>query len=393
MNLILHIGTNKTGTTALQKFLSFNRGKLTKYGIHYATPPDSYNFNSVVRAPRCSTHDAPSWALLPRYHLVEKQDEIFGQFFLDHLNHAEREGFHTIVASSEALYCMPIHLYDPGDGKVCVDTLAQIECLRAAIPSSVNCRIVCYVRRPDRYLESLYNQCVKQGMFTGEIGVFAGIVEDMLDYHRCLSMWRKVFGDSNMEVRVYETALPNLVHDFLRYVLHLHECSLFAKAGLRVNKRLGRDLIEYIRLLNSNIPCSERTFDEKICTLVDDRIANPSGNHEYLSPDERAALLSRLKPSMERLRTDFALPAFPRFSLEAARASWQPYPGLSLEKRREIEFHYNAVQRQIGFRVERLLIRAASLTRRRLPFLSWLLDFARGSGIRRLVLEATSRFR
>ncbi|RWK15767.1 MAG: hypothetical protein E5X49_15565 [Mesorhizobium sp.] len=393
MNLILHIGTNKTGTTALQKFLSFNRRKLTKYGIHYATPPDSYNFNSVVRAPRCSTRDAPSWALLPRYHLVEKQHEIFGQFFLDHLNYAEREGFHTIVASSEALYCMPIHLYDPGDGKVCVDTLAQIECLRAAIPSSVNCRIVCYVRRPDRYLESLYNQCVKQGMFTGEIGEFASIVEDMLDYHRCLSMWRKVFGDSNTEVRVYETALPNLIHDFLRYVLHLHESSLFAKAGLRVNERLSRDLTEYIRLLNKNIPCSERTFDEKICSLVDERIANPSGNHEYLSPDERAALLSRLEPSMERLRTEFALSAFPQFDYESAKATWRPHPGLSPEKRREIECHYKAAQGWIGFRLERIFKQAASMARRRLPFLSFVLDFVRASGMRRILLVAINRLK
>src|SRR5437870_1974253 len=127
MKLILHIGTNKTGTTALQKFLSINRRKLIKHGIYYATPPNIHNFNSVVRAPRRSAHDAPSWALLPRYHLVAKQDEILGKFFLDHLDHAERKGSHTIVASSEALYCMPIHLYDPGDGKVCVDTLAQIE--------------------------------------------------------------------------------------------------------------------------------------------------------------------------------------------------------------------------------------------------------------------------
>ncbi|MGX9115458.1 hypothetical protein ACWTU6_01980 [Mesorhizobium sp. BHbsci] len=70
----------------------------------------------------------------------------------------------------------------------------------------------------------------------------------------------------------------------------------------------------------------------------------------------------KFRPSMERLRTEFTLPPFPRFNLDSARASWQPYPGLSLEMRREIEFHSNAVQRQVGFRLERLVIRASSLT-------------------------------
>ncbi|RWH84610.1 MAG: hypothetical protein EOQ86_02460 [Mesorhizobium sp.] len=393
MKLILHIGTNKTGTTALQQFLSINRKELGKHGIYYATPPDTHNFNSVVRAPRRSMDGAPSWALLPRYHLVARQDEILGKFFVDHLVHAEREGAHTLVASSEALYCMPIHLHNPGDKNVCVDTLAQIECLRAAIPSSVNCRIICYVRRPDQYLESLYTQCVKRGMFTGEIAEFVKIVDDMLDYHRCLSMWQKVFGGSNTEARVFETALPNLIHDFLRYVLHLQESSLFAKASPRVNERLSRDLIESIRLLNKDIPCSKRTFDQRIYALVDERIADPSSNHEYLSPDERAGLLSRLEPSMERLRTEFALPAFPQFDYEAAKAAWRSYPGLSFERIQEIECHYKDAQAHMGFRLERVFKRIASIARRKLPFLSFVLDFVRASRMHRILLVAVKRFK
>jgi hypothetical protein len=378
MRLILHIGTGKTGTTALQQFLSVNRTTLSTNGVYYATPADEHNFNSVVKA-----------------HLLPTQHDVMGRFFIDHLSNAERRGFHTTVASSENLYCMTRHSYDPATNKFPADPLAEerflIARLRSAIPNSVDVRIVCYVRRPDHYLESTYTQRVKGGLFAGNIAQFVSIGGYMLDYHRCLSIWREVFGNIDMAVRLYETALPSVMHDFFRYVLHLQDSSSFAKAGLRANERLSRDLIEYIRLLNEDSPCSKKTFDQKIYALVDKRIANPSSSYEYLSPDERAGLLSRLEPSMERLRTEFSLPPFPPFSLEAARASWQPYPGLSLEKRQEIEFHYNAVQRQVGFRLERLLLRAASLARRRLPFLSWLLDFARGSGLRRLLLEATSR--
>ena len=95
---------------------------------------------------------------------------------------------------------------------------------------------------------------------------------------------------------------------------------------------------------------------------------------------------------MKRLQAEYSLPLFPQFDLDAAKATWQPYPGLSLEKRQEIEFHYKAVQAQMGFRMERFLRRWASFTRKRLPFLSSVFDFARGSGIRRLLIEATNRF-
>ena len=39
MKLIVHIGTHKTGTTALQQFLHANRAPLAARGFHYATPP------------------------------------------------------------------------------------------------------------------------------------------------------------------------------------------------------------------------------------------------------------------------------------------------------------------------------------------------------------------
>ena len=42
MKLILHIGTHKTGTTALQRFLHSNREPLAVQGIHYATPGHGY---------------------------------------------------------------------------------------------------------------------------------------------------------------------------------------------------------------------------------------------------------------------------------------------------------------------------------------------------------------
>ncbi|TIL35459.1 hypothetical protein [Mesorhizobium sp.] len=379
MRLILHIGTHKTGTTALQHFLSANRKRLNDSGICYASPAHEFDINSIANA------------------LLIDGQEKFRQFILENLRKAERDGATTIIASSENFYAMVRYLTRFKAEKTSAEVLAKerslIERLRAAIPTEVECHILCYVRRPDHYLESLYNQNVKKvALLTSDIGDFLHMIDDMLDYHLYLSIWRDVFGSSACSVRAYEAALPNLIDDFVRHVLNIEDISSFTRPNLRANERLSRDVLEYMRLRKQHIRYSERKLERGIFALVDKRITSPNNNHEYLSPDDRAALLSKLEPSMERLRTEFTLPLFPSFNLEAARASWHPYPGLSLEKKREIDFHYDAVQRQVGFRLERLLIRAASLARRRLPFLSWPLDFARASGIRRLLLEAASRF-
>jgi hypothetical protein len=378
MRLILHIGTHKTGTTALQHFLFANRKRLTDSGICYASPAHEFDINSIANA------------------LLTDGQGKFRQFIHDNFRKAERNGATTIIASSENFYAMVRYLTRFKTVKTSAEVLAKerslIERLRADIPAELECHVLCYVRRPDYYLESLYNQNIKKGALTGDVADFLTMIDDMLDYHLYLSIWRDVFGTRACSVRAYEAALPNLIDDFVRHVLNIEDISSFTRPNLRANERLSRDVLEYKRLIKQHIRYSERKLEHGIFALVDRRITSPNNNHEYLSPDDRAALLSRLEPSMERLRTEFNLPLFPSFNLEAARASWQPYPGLSLEKKREIEFHYNAVQRKFGFRLERLLIRAASLARRRIPFLSWPLDFARASGIRRLLLEAASRF-
>ncbi len=50
MKLILHIGTHKTGTTALQQFLYANREPLVGHGFHYATPPHVQEANLIANA-------------------------------------------------------------------------------------------------------------------------------------------------------------------------------------------------------------------------------------------------------------------------------------------------------------------------------------------------------
>jgi len=242
--LILHIGTSKTGTTALQYFLHANAKTLLDRGIYYAAPADEFNFNSVTNLQLLSGADK------------------FGAFFSRYLRAAEQGGARTIIASSENLYSIG-YLARVMAKRSSADALSEewnsIERLRASIPAEMECRVLCYVRRPDHWLESMYNQNVKRGvLFAGDIIDYLNTIEDMLDYSRCLSIWREVFGSSACSVRVYESALPNLIDDFMKSVVGIKDISPFIRPHIRANERLSRDLLEYKRLRNEQIPFSKR---------------------------------------------------------------------------------------------------------------------------------------
>lgn len=49
MQLILHIGTHKTGTSSLQEFLRLNDRALTERGVYYARRPNAKNSNYLAK--------------------------------------------------------------------------------------------------------------------------------------------------------------------------------------------------------------------------------------------------------------------------------------------------------------------------------------------------------
>ena len=91
MKLILHIGTHKTGTTALQRFLYANREPLAVQGFHYATPGHGLpEANFVANA------------------LNVGNGRVVRDFFEKHVGVARRRGAHAVLASAENFYAMSI---------------------------------------------------------------------------------------------------------------------------------------------------------------------------------------------------------------------------------------------------------------------------------------------
>ena len=372
MRLILHIGTPKTGTTALQQFLHANREALATRGFHYATPSHGLREASRVAA---------------ALNLGESR-AVHG-FFARHEDLARRRGAHTLLVSAERFSLMSV-VDAMMRREVCVNGVKRdhtlIETLQSLIPKGIdNRQIVCYFRRPDRYAESLYSQHVKRGMiFDGTFENFLPIIRPALLYNQNMRSWSDVFGKESCFVRSYERVEADIVRDFMRNVLNIDDLTYFVHLENAGNERVSRDALEFKRLRNRSASYKERDMERTILRLVDERLglrkSEPDSYQDFLSPDERAEFLKLVQPEMEALQTSLEVPPFPPFDSEFAKARWSPYPGLSEQRKHEIQAEYDSVSRRAAFRFERLTLRSAGFLRKNVPSAGVLLDGLKALG-------------
>jgi hypothetical protein len=383
MKLILHIGTHKTGTTALQQFLYANRARLSACGIHYATPPHGrQEANAIANALNVGKH------------------AVVQTFFAKQLDLAKRRGAHTILVSAENFYAMSvlgaIHRRDRLANAVARDRVL-LATMNSLMPADVAIRqAVCYFRRPDRYAESLYSQHVKRGiLFDGTFDEFLPIVAPALLYNEHMRAWSEVFGESGCVVRLYEPVKADIVSDFLRNVLGIGDTTPFSKVDRHANERVSRDVLEFKRLRNGTLRFNERDMERTILRLVDEemelRSAEPDYYQDFLSPHARAELLRRIEPEMQALQESHDVPPFPPFDVENAKAAWRPYPGLDERRKQEIEFQYDRINGRLAFRLERLILRCGGCLRTNVPSVGPVIDIMKTFGAKHALRRAMRR--
>jgi hypothetical protein len=375
MKLTLHIGTHKTGTTALQQFLFANREALIAHGFHYATLPHKVrDANAVANALNVGDMRAVQ------------------AFLTNNVALARRRDVGTLLVSAENFYAMSVQ--DAMQRRqISTNAIERdrvlIEALYSLLPKELTTfQVVCYFRRPDRYAESLYSQHVKRGtIFDGTFPEFLPIMEPALSYSRYIRVWSDVFGKENCNVRLYESVARDIVNDFGSNIMKLDDISQFSHIHGQANERVGRDLLEFKRMRNRTAALNERDIERTILRLVEEKMqirkAEPDYYQDLLSPSERDELLRLLQPEMGALQASHDVPPFPPFDLDSASANWLPYPGLSQQRRQEIELHYDQINGRVGFRLERLALRCASLLRRSVPVTGVLLDALKEIGAKR----------
>jgi hypothetical protein len=268
--LFLHIGTPKTGTSALQWFFFHNRPRLKELGITY---PDFGIVDDCHHRIGASFHHPD---VRPAY--IQYKDMLTLEEYAEMLKAIEGD----VLISSELIS----HGY-----------LASK--LREAI-GDVDIRVVVYLRRQDSFLESWYNQEVK--LLSGEgIREFYERAGGLLDYRLgILEGWAAVWGVENVVVRAYEKkrfAAQHICDDFVEHVFGWKRPEDFAMPPSDVNPGLSADALEYKRAVNT-LPLS----DEVKCLLAT-TMATYSCVEDSGQPSSRSVMPHSLrKEILERYR-------------------------------------------------------------------------------------------
>lgn len=196
--LILHIGMHKTGSSAIQRFLSLNRYPLRLFGVYYPRsfgadgrrqPKHNALFSAIGHEADCG---APHPALGPSADLVERMAARI-----------ERASCRVAILSAEGF---------SGERPIFARALAPLA-------ARFDVRVVVFLRRPDLWVESFYRQMV-MSREVREARSFAAFVEAPetrrhLDYGLILGWWRAAFDDVRVLPFAPELGAPPPVPAFI----------------------------------------------------------------------------------------------------------------------------------------------------------------------------------
>ncbi|MEQ1742218.1 MAG: tetratricopeptide repeat protein [Candidatus Nitrotoga sp.] len=285
MKVYLHIGWHKTGSTAIQVFMMRNRSAILKEsGILYPVCGHSTIGHHLVawslQEPITST-----WAKEIKF--SETAEVVFARIFQE----AESYGVTTLVLSSEEF-----------------SATNQYSIVRLArILKGHEVKLIVYLRRQDEYVESLYNQCVKDyGARVGESFehfLHGQIKANWLDYGSYLDNWVSLFPDLSVDFRVYDrNRFPekNVVLDFMQ-AIGLPSSPSYQMGDMEANPSLSTRSVKVLARVNAEVSLDRAEHERVVAILLNAETEESRKQEIFLSPSERLTLLNSFKASNDRM--------------------------------------------------------------------------------------------
>lgn len=242
---ILHIGTEKTGTTSIQKFLFENRSKLSSMGLLF---PASAGFISnqrlVVYGKQAPEPDLADESLDVSDSV--QLDQWKEQFVLEHCSEilafqARHTDASSVIYSAEHLQSRLTR----------IDEIKRIARLLRPLFDEV--RVLVYLRRQDRYALSAHSTSVRGGNPNTFAFEKLNAVGPYYDYRMLLEQWSEVFGADAIDVRVFEKAQlhgGDVVTDFCKVTGIDDSCPSMVKPESE-NEALSHTALMLLRRFNA----------------------------------------------------------------------------------------------------------------------------------------------
>ena len=186
MEIIIHIGRHKTGTTSIQHFLALNEDLLlNQYGIYY---PD------IGRDPLMKYHHPlfRDWA--------ENKKNLDLQLINEIIETAKRKYASRILLSSEILSR---------------DSITESKWLQLKEAFKEKITIIVYLRRQDKYLQSMYAEEILHGLIKSKSTIKD--TKTNLDYFHFLAPICRTFTQNRIIVKSFDRAIKlGLYQDFVK---------------------------------------------------------------------------------------------------------------------------------------------------------------------------------
>lgn len=293
MNIILHIGWYKTGTTAIQEFLFDNALRLKKNcKIYYPNEGLFANAHHVFAWALQNKMDTPWGNLL-------LNSKVFEQKLTLAIDNAKLIGCKTILLSSEDFCTL-----DEGKLKFLRGVLSEL---------ASKVKIIVYLRRQDLLMESSYNMEVKWwgSRMTLPFDDYIKGKEGFPNYYEILKVWERIFGREALVIRPYDEKYLNSKDvriDFCKSA-GINHSALHFTAG-RSNQSLGPAGIEFMRILN-HLSLPREVHGGIVTRLFEHEKAQHASACVFFNPDERKRFLSYYESGNSRLHSlDFDSQSF-----------------------------------------------------------------------------------
>ena len=317
-NLYIHLGMPKTGTTTLQTVLSGNEKLLKKNGFIYPTEKktlmDTANLTTfdkevVVNNINCARLINIFFDVYKK-HGDKGRKDVFSlpmihvdKLFKSNTDDATEEwnsfledtdkllAKYSVIYSNEFLWPLPDffvkEMYERYGDRL---------------------KFIVYLRRQDRYIESIWAQLVSGNISNLPFDKFVMTTEymegvsQMLDYRARLEYMASVVGEKNMYVRAYKKTDKdgkrfNIVKDFFE-ILGIEDEPVSSKK--QVNPHISGNAIEYLRIYNTtlnSLQLRDRVTNIKYEKLIEylGYSMKKGGKDLYFKPGMRTEFMRRFE--------------------------------------------------------------------------------------------------
>jgi hypothetical protein len=289
----IHIGTEKTGSSFLQKYFSINRSYFNSKGVLYCTSTGKESQPKWLALACDNFHKIGNFGAL--YEIEDKTD--LHKFRETLKSKLEKEFAHSKKCSN--LLISSEHLHSQ------INNSTKIIKLKSYLDKYVShYKIIFYLRRQDLVATSLYSTTILSGSTSSrhEFVINLGKMNHYFNYYGLYKLWAEVFGDNNVIVRPYKeaTAVPgDLIKDFCDHTTLNIQNGNYPD---RVNNSISNDAINYLRCMNKYIPLVRHGKINKERININEFIkSNYPGSPTIFTKQTAESFYAKQKPNNDKL--------------------------------------------------------------------------------------------